>query len=103
MLLRREPAHEADDRLAIRRPHAPQVFVACRRREARDVDAARPLVYPRNAVSRQVFHRGGRWGQREVSAAVQMSCPRPRGAGGEAYAVAFRETSYVRLEYGDRR
>ena len=83
--------------------HRPQPFVARRRCEAGDVDAARPLVYPRDAVRRQVFHRRGGRCQRAVGAAVQVPRPRPSRPGGEPDAVAFRETRDIGLEHGDRR
>ncbi len=80
-----------------------QTCISRRRREAGDVDAARPLVHPRDAMGSQVFHRRGRRCQRAVGATVQVSRPRPCRPGGKADAVALRETRYVGLEYGDRR
>ena len=55
MLLRREPADEADDRLAVRRPASPQLLVACRRCEAGDVDARAPTCALAECDGRQGF------------------------------------------------
>ena len=77
VLLRRQPADETDDRLAVRVTTRAQGFVAGRRHEAGDVDAAAPAVHPRDAVCGQVLHRRGRRRQRAVGLAVQPAGPRP--------------------------
>ena len=51
----------------------------------------------------KVFHRRYRRRERHVGAAVQVTRPGPGGSGGDAHAVALRETRYVGLKHRDGR
>ena len=77
MLLRRQAPDESDDGPPVRGPEIVEGLAAAAGGEPLRVDAPPPPVQARDAVRRQVLHRGGGRGERAVAGRVDGPGPRP--------------------------